>query len=184
MRVSKPRLHQYQDVFQMERRLQELHQSRVQRMNEEFQSQQQEQDLPHFNLPAQVCREITRRKFSTLSWLPSGKAVRVEHSLRTGQPNYSIPTEELEEQVPEEGIPRFPGLKKGVPNLPQYRFNEKTVYVFNLPHDVTREQLVQSFKFSVRKIEFGFCLLGLPAYAMIQFESAEAVENIVFEQHK
>jgi hypothetical protein len=65
-----------------------------------------------------------------------------------------------------------------VANLREYKLNKSTVYIFNLPEWVTEGELAMEIgEENLESIKLHYCMLGLPAYAVLQFSSASAVEE-------
>jgi hypothetical protein len=65
-----------------------------------------------------------------------------------------------------------------VPNLREYRFTASTAYVFNLPEEITeRELMLEMGQNLVESVKVHYCLLGLPAYAVVQFISEDGLNE-------
>lgn len=69
---------------------------------------------------------------------------------------------------------------RGVSVIPEYEWDKKTAYVFNLPDDVSTKEISEKLGLeTVKNIKIEYCRLGLPAFAKVTFNSDEAVTNLV-----
>lgn len=63
-------------------------------------------------------------------------------------------------------------INQDVPNLTEYSLDKWTAYVFNLPVDIDEKELTLQFGYQqIKRIKIHYCMLGLPAYAVIEFNS-------------
>lgn len=65
---------------------------------------------------------------------------------------------------------------RGAPNieeLNEYNLDDKTLLIFNLPENITEQDIQVTIRETTSKIIIKYCVLGLPAYARVEFESAE-----------
>jgi hypothetical protein len=66
--------------------------------------------------------------------------------------------------------------QRGAPNfeeLQEYDCNERTLHIFNLPDNINAQDIQATLRASQAKVTFKYCIMGLPAYARIEFDSAE-----------
>lgn len=76
---------------------------------------------------------------------------------------------------PNQGLHHF-SEQRGVPNfeeLQEYDFNEQTLYIFNLPENISEQDIQATIKTNDVKVTFKYCILGLPAYAIVRFQTPE-----------
>ena len=60
----------------------------------------------------------------------------------------------------ERGVPAFEELQ-------EYEVDDKTMLLFNLPDNITKQDIQVMLREKVQKITIKYCVLGLPAYARI-----------------
>ena len=65
------------------------------------------------------------------------------------------------------------------------KLNEKQIIVFNLPLNVDDTDIEKKFAElgEIKNIQVKECLVGLPAYAIIEFEKAETVKKACQDWH-
>jgi len=69
---------------------------------------------------------------------------------------------------------------RGAPNieeLAEYNLDDRTLLIFNLPENTTSEDIQVTIRETTSKISIKYCVLGLPAYARVEFESAEDLKK-------
>jgi hypothetical protein len=77
--------------------------------------------------------------------------------------------------APNQGLHHF-SEQRGAPNfeeLQEYAFNERTLHIFNLPENINEQDIQATIKTSDAKVTFKYCILGLPAYASVRFQTPE-----------
>lgn len=70
--------------------------------------------------------------------------------------------------------------KRGIPvfeELKEYYLNERTLLIFNLPDNITEQDIQVMLKEKTEKVTFKYCVLGLPAYAWVKFEDQASLER-------
>lgn len=69
---------------------------------------------------------------------------------------------------------------RGVALIPEYEWDKKCAYVFNLPENVSSKEISEKLGLeTIKQIKIEYCRLGLPAFAKVYFNSDEAVTNLV-----
>jgi hypothetical protein len=66
--------------------------------------------------------------------------------------------------------------QRGAPNfeeLQEYNCDERTLHIFNLPDNITEQDIQATLRASDAKVTFKYCILGLPAYASAHFQTPE-----------
>lgn len=59
-----------------------------------------------------------------------------------------------------------------MPRLTQYQPSKSTAYIFNLPANIDDKKLLMELGYQqVKNIRISYCMLGLPAYAVVEFTS-------------
>ena len=74
-----------------------------------------------------------------------------------------------------EGLHHF-SEKRGVPSfeeLQEYVIDECTLHIFNLPDNISEQDIKATLKATELTVNFKYCILGLPAYARVRFPTPE-----------
>jgi hypothetical protein len=59
---------------------------------------------------------------------------------------------------------------RGVPaidELKEYPLNDRSLLMFNLPENISQQDIRVMLKENVKSIELKYCVLGMPAYARV-----------------
>jgi hypothetical protein len=59
--------------------------------------------------------------------------------------------------------------------LQEYVLDDRSLLMFNLPENISEQDIQVLLKEKPARIEFKYCVLGLPAYARVEFEDTETL---------
>lgn len=91
----------------------------------------------------EVSEEIMKRHLNFTAVSPKSlKNYTLEQSLANGKIDYPFLLEEVEPALPDlEKVPMHFSYSRGVSVIPEYEWDKKSAYIFNLPEDVSTKEI-------------------------------------------